>query len=336
MKPGGPHRPEPGLPFLLSEADAEVRDPQDEALAGVTVGSYRLVMKLATGGMAEVWLADALGGPEKGKSVIVKRLLPKLRGSRDCVARFRAEAELGARLVHPNVARCFELLQQGPELFLAQELVGGETLSLLAAAARRGGERLEAAAVVHAAQGLLSALAHLHAQRLVHADVNPENLVVRPDGSVKLIDLGLAQPLSASNDVTSPDGALRGTPAYMSPEQVKSRPLDERSDLFSAGVALWELLANRPLFAAETEFETLRRVREMPAPPLRAVWPDAPTGLERILVRALSKDPEQRFQSAGEFAQELEALAARAGLTAGQESLAAAVARWAPRSPKPD
>jgi serine/threonine-protein kinase len=282
MRHGGPNRPVPGLPFLLSEAEAEVHDP-DGSLSGTTVGDYRLVAKLATGGMAEVWLADALGGPERGKSVIVKRLLPKLRGFPDCVARFNAEGELGGRLVHPNVARCFGLLQQGSELFLAQELVGGETVSLLAAAARKHGERLDAAAVVHAMLGLLAALRHLHTERLVHADVHPDNLVVRPDGSVKLIDLGLAQPLNSSGSVASPDGALRGTPAYMSPEQVKSRPLDARSDLFSAGVVLWELLANRPLFAAETEFETLRRVRELPALPQTGLvpFPDPAQGTER-------------------------------------------------------
>src|SRR5207244_13213206 len=126
--------------------------------------------------------------------------------------------------------------------------------------------------------------------------------------------------LGPEGNVASPDGALRGTPAYMSPEQVKSRPLDARSDLFSAGIALWELLANRPLFSAQTEFETLRRVRELPAPPLRAVWPLAPTGLERILVHALSKDPVQRFQTAGEFSDELASVATRAGITGGPES----------------
>jgi serine/threonine-protein kinase len=335
MKHGGSNRPVPGLPFLLSEAEAEVNDP-DGPLVGATVGDYRLVMRLATGGMSEVWLADAVGGSERGRSVIVKRLLPKLRGFADCVARFKAEAQLGAELSHPNLTRSFGLLQQGQELFLAQELVGGETVSLLAAAARKSGERLDAGAVVHAVLGLLSALTHLHEQKLVHADVNPDNLVARPDGSVKLIDLGLAQSLGPEGNVTSPDGALRGTPAYMSPEQVKARPLDPRSDLFSAGIALWELLANRPLFAAEGEFETLKRVREMPAPPLRLIWPEAPTGLERILVRALSKDPAQRFQSAPEFAAELEQVAARAGMHSGPEALSAAVARWAPRAPRPD
>lgn len=165
--------------------------------------------------------------------------------------------------------------------------------------------------------------------------MNTDNLVARPDGTVKLIDLGLVQEVGPSGSVASPDGALRGTPAYMSPEQVKSRPLDARSDLFSAGTALWELLANRPLFAAVSEFETQRRVRELPAPPLRAVWAEAPTGLERILVRALAKEPALRFQSAAEFSAELQSVAARAGLASGPESLAATVALWAPRSPRP-
>ena len=329
MKHGG-KRPVPGLPFLVDEA-AEAAD----TLAGSEVGDYRLVKRLATGGMSEVWLAEAEAGPMLGKPVVVKRLLPALRGEPDCVQRFRAEAELGAQLSHENLARTYGLIEEGDELFLAQELVGGESLAQIAAAARRGGSRLEAAAVVQAGLGLLAALAHLHARGLVHADVNPDNLVARPDGIVKLIDLGLAQRLGPEGNVPSPDGALRGTPSYMSPEQVKARPLDARSDLFSAAAALWELFANRPLFSSETEFETLRRVRELAAPPLRAVWPEAPTSLERLLVRALSKDASLRFHGAADFSAELESAAVRAGLPPGRAALAAAVARWAPKAPKP-
>ena len=195
--------------------------------------------------------------------------------------------------------------------------------------------------MLHALDGLLSALAFLHSGgggplQLVHGDVNPDNLVARPDGQVKLIDLGLAQALGPSGFVTSPDGALRGTPAYMSPEQVKARPLSPRCDLFSAGVVLWELLANRPLFAAETQFETLRRVRELPAPPLRAVWPACPTSLERILVRALAKDEAQRFASADEFAAQLRQVGHREGITGGAGLLAAEVHRLAPHAPRAD
>ncbi|MBS2025364.1 MAG: serine/threonine protein kinase [Deltaproteobacteria bacterium] len=306
-------------------------------------GPFRLVSRLAVGGMSEVWLADALQGTLAGRTVVLKRLLPTLRGTPDCVERFRAEARFGAALVHPNLARTFELYERPPELFLSQELLGGETLGLLTAAARKKGERLHPGAVLHAIDSLLTALSFLHTGghgqselRLIHGDVNPDNLVARPDGQVKLIDLGLAQPLGPTGVVTSPDGALRGTPAYMAPEQVKARPLSPKSDLFSAGVLLWELLANRPLFADESQFETLRRVRELPAPPLRSVWPEAPTSFERLLVRALAKDEAQRFESAEEFAAALRQAGHREGMSASPELLAAEVARHAPKAPRAD
>lgn len=340
MRHDRPRRPRPDLPFLVAEAEDEAAPPPAmlTGLArGFDAGPFRLVSRLAAGGMSEVWLADALQGPLAGRTVVLKRLLPALRGVEDCAERFRAEARFGAALAHENLARTFELHERPPELFLVQELSGGETLGLLSAAARTRGARLDPAAALHAADGLLAALGFLHAGgplHLIHGDVNPDNLVARPDGQVKLIDLGLAQPLGPGDVVTSPDGALRGTPAYMAPEQVKARPLDPRCDLFSAGVVLWELLANRPLFAAESQFETLRRVRELPAPPLRAVWPECPTSLERILVRALAKDPAQRFQAGAEFAAALRQAGHREGLQVGAPALAAEVAALAPRAPR--
>ena len=361
-------RPRPTLPFLVEEAGAAAQEearPGELSAGGAAAleaskkrprlfeagPEFRVVARLAVGGMAEVWLADALQGPLAGRTVVLKRLLPALRGDPATVRSFREEARLGLSLSHPNLAQVFGLHQRGAaapaveltadvagDIFLVQELLGGETLAQLSAAARRLGERLSVPAALHAVAGLLAALSYLHEGPLplVHADVNPDNLVARPDGTVKLIDLGLAQLRSAAGTAASPDGALRGTPAYMSPEQVKSRPLDARSDLFSAGVVLWELLANRPLFDAETDFETLRRVLELPAPPLRSVWQLAPTSLERLCVRALAKDPEQRFQTAVAFAEALHNASAREGLLGGEAALAAEVARLAPRSPQSD
>ena len=308
-------------------------------------GEFRLVTRLATGASAEVWLAEAQGVAQADfpSRVVVKRLLPALRIDPASVERFRAEALLGAALVHENLARTFGLFQRGLELFLVQELLGGETIGLLSAAARKKSERLAAPASLHAIDRLLSALTFLHGPatpgtslRLVHGNISPDALVARYDGSVKLIDLGLSQTLRPDGTVHPPDGALRGSPAYLSPEQVKARPLDPRSDLFSASVLLWELLANRPLFAAETAYETLTRVRVMPAPPLRSVWHEAPTSLERILVRALSKEPATRFQTAADLAQELRVAARREGLPVGPAALAAETARLAPRGPRAD
>jgi serine/threonine-protein kinase len=329
----------PGLP-PAPPPDATDGDPPTPARGNTSpslqgVGELRLVTRLAVGGMAEIWLADVVEGQLPDAQVVVKRLLPALRGDPGSVERLRAEAELGTTLLHENLARSYGLFQRGAELFLVQELLGGETLGVLASAARARGERLAPAAVLHAVDGLLSGLAFLHGDEgdhghLLHCDVNPDNLVAGRDGSVKLIDLGLSQPLDAEGLVRSPDGALRGTPAYMSPEQVKSRPLATSSDLFSAGIVLWELLANRPLFATESQFETLRRVRELPAPPLRAVWPEAPTALERILVRALAKEPSQRYQSAPELRTELRNAARREGLRPTAAELASEVVRLVP------
>src|SRR4051812_25756608 len=131
----------PGVPFKLGDEEEDT-DPESRDLAGALIGDYRLVAKLATGGMSEVWLADAVAGPLSGGPAVVKRLLPALRTAYDVVARFRAEAEVGSRLDHPNLARAFGLIEERGELFLAQELVGGETLALLAAAARLGASRL--------------------------------------------------------------------------------------------------------------------------------------------------------------------------------------------------
>ena len=154
--------------------------------------------------------------------------------------------------------------------------------------------------------------------------MNPSNLVADPSGVVKLIDFGVAE--IEGQPPRTRTGALRGTPAYMSPEQVKSRPLDPRSDLFSAGILLWELVANRPLFQQENEYETLRLVNETTAPPLRTLDLAVPTGIERLLVRALSRDRDRRFQTATEFLSELRDAARREGVLLDRAALAAEVA----------
>jgi serine/threonine-protein kinase len=308
-------------------------------------GEFRLLTRLASEAANEVWLAEVLEREEQGDGppvvlclVAIKRLLPSLRAEQPSVDRFRATALLGAALLHPNLARTFALYERGLDLFVVQELVGGETLSLLAAAARKRGERLRTSAVLHAVDGLLTALAFLHGAggglRLVHGDLTADQVVASPDGAVKLIDLGLGQSAGPDGTVNPAPGAIRSFPAYRSPEQLQGRPLDARSDLFSVGAVLWELLANRPLFSAEGAEETCRRVCTLPAPPLRAVWPEAPTALERILVRALAKDPAHRYAKAAALAEDLKALWRREPVQVGPEALAAEVARFAPKAPR--
>ena len=316
------------------------------------LGDFRVMERLAVGGMAEIYLARARTGPRAGKRVVLKRLLPALRSNPQYIAHFEEEARLGAQLDHPNIVRHFGLYQRGADFYIVQELVGGETLQNLARRSRAGapklgplppGARLSPAATLHAMTGLLAALEYLHAAPvpgagpIVHRDVNPDNLVARPDGVVKLIDFGIAERSTPDQLTPAPvEGALRGTPAYMSPEQVRGRGVGPASDLFCAGIVLWELLAARPLFHAETEFETLRRVKDQQAPPLRAVWPEAPTRLERLCVRALAKEPASRFSSAAEMSAAVRDAIEREALGDGAAALGEAVRRLAPGAPAPD
>jgi len=296
------------------------------------LADYEVLDRLAVGGMAEIWRARARGGPAAGAEVVLKRLLPVHRDERGHVEMFLGEARLGALLDHPNVVRTVDVFRAGRDWFIVQELVGGETVAALRSEARARGGRLDPSAIAVVLGDLLDALAFLHSgpggAPVVHRDVNPHNLVASPAGLVKLIDLGVAE--SAALPRPGPSGALRGTPAYMSPEQVRARPLDGRSDLFAAGVVLWELLANRPLFQQESEFETLRHVADVPAPPLRTVDPAIPVSLERLAVRALAREPERRFQSAAQMRGALAAACWREGLPADRRALAAEVRRLAP------
>lgn len=294
---------------------------------------------IAVGGMAEIYRARALTGPLAGQQVVLKRLLPVHRTEASYIELFLSEAKLGVQIVHPNIVQTHDLFRRGRDYFIVQELVGGDTLGRLQTQARALGGRLSVPAGLVAISDLLEALKYLHAGAgrpettpVIHRDVNPDNLVASPAGLAKLIDFGIAEPQSATSE-RERAGALRGTPAYMSPEQVKSRPLDPRSDLFSAGIVLWELLAGQPLFSQPNEFETLRFVCEVPATPLRLLDPSIPTSFERLCVRALAQSRDRRFQSADEFAISLREACQREGIALDRSLLAAEVSRLAPGAP---
>ncbi len=301
---------------------------------------YEVLGRLAVGGMAEIYRARARSGPAAGQEVVLKRLLPMHRTHSAYVDLFLAEARLGALAQHPNLVRTYDLLRVGRDYFIVQELVGGDTLGALAARARERRSRLDLAAGLVAVADLLDALDFLHSGAgvpgeppIIHRDVNPLNLVASPGGVAKLIDFGVAERQGETPRHRA--GALRGTPAYMSPEQVRGRPaLDPRSDLFSAGILLWELFADRPLFERENQFETLRQVAEGAAPPLRSVDRAIPVVFERMCVRALASDRDRRFQTAGGFLHALRRSCQREGLSLDRSALAQEVRRLWPAPPR--
>jgi tRNA A-37 threonylcarbamoyl transferase component Bud32 len=262
----------------------------------VLAGRYRLLEPIARGGMAEVWEGrdDVLTRP-----VAVKILHPHLARDEGFVERFRREAVAAARLAHPGIVATYDTGEDDGVAFIVMELVRGRTL-------RRALEEqapLPTATCVHVAAQVADALEHAHRAGLVHRDVKPANILLcdEPGGGVraKVADFGIAK-LQAGGDLTQ-TGALVGTAKYLSPEQVEGRSPDARSDVYALGVVLYEMLCGRAPFSADTELATaLQHVRGQPVTP-RQLRAGIPRPLEQIVLRAMAKDPENRFRSAADL-----------------------------------
>jgi eukaryotic-like serine/threonine-protein kinase len=271
-------------------------------LLGVRLdGRYELQELIAAGGMADVWRARDL---VLGRPVAVKLLRDELARDQDLLERFRMEAVAAARLSHPSVVRVFDTGADHGQAYIVMELFEGITLARVL---EEGGPLVpeEAARVV---AGALRGLAHAHDSGVVHRDVKPGNILVGDHTLVKVTDFGIAKAAFAHGDLTT-TGNLLGTAKYLAPEQVAGRDVDARADLYSAGVVLYELLTGRPPFKGETHLATATlRLTQDPVPP-GALRPGIPRDLERVVLRALARDPADRYQSADEMHAALEATA---------------------------
>src|SRR5450755_3328143 len=232
------------------------------------LGPYELVERVATGGMAEVYLARRAGPHGFQKVVAVKRILPQLAKDTDFVAMFVDEARVCARLSHPNIVQVFDFGEEGGELYMAMEYVDGTTGARLIRAAAAKGEELPLDVCLHLALSVLRGLEYAHSARdedgkplsLVHRDVSPGNVLIDRSGAVKLTDFGIAR--AAVIERRTDAGQLKGKLGYMSPEQVVGRELDARSDLFTLGIVLAEMITLRPLFSGGRELDVLLRIRD--------------------------------------------------------------------------
>jgi len=275
------------------------------------LGRFQIIGRLATGGMAEVYLALSGELPGFRTLIVVKRILPHLASNGQFIRMFLDEARLAALLDHPNVVRIIEVGHDGEEYFLAMELVQGKPLSAVLRKAAR--ERrpptpaLSAYLIAQAASGLGYAhgLTGGDGQPLgvVHRDVSPQNILVSFEGAVKLIDFGVARAFGRVAH-TSP-GGLKGKIEYMSPEQASAEEVDHRADVFALGVVLWEVLTGRRLFRRETELATMRAIVDDPIPKPSEVA-EVPPELEAVVMRALRKRRDARYASAHEMALALE------------------------------
>lgn len=278
------------------------------------VGRYELVHRLGHGGMATVFLGRATGRAGFEKLVAVKVIHPHLANEPEFVDMFLDEARIAARLHHPHLVQILDADEDDGVYYMVMEYVEGDTLASLVRQLRKHEQRLPLSAVLQvaadAAEGL--ACAHDLADRdgepylLVHRDVSPHNLLVGMDGHTKVVDFGIMKAAGKrSNTLT---GQLRGKLSYMSPEQAKGRPLDQRTDLFALGAVMWELCTNKRLFEAPTESETLELVAACEVPRLADERPDLPAGLEKLLRRALARNAADRYQTAQQMLRDIRAL----------------------------
>ena len=272
-------------------------------------GRYQLVERLAMGGMAELFVATSPGEHGFQKKVVIKRLLPHLSADETYKAMFIDEAKLTARLVHPKIAQTFELGRVDNSLFIAMELVDGiDVLALLREFASRR-RRVEPQLAAWVAHEVLDALDYAHNLRdesgsslgIVHRDISPSNVLLSVRGDVKLVDFGIARAIDPDRAHKSKTGTLKGKYGYMSPEQVIELPLDGRSDVFSVGVVLAELLTGRRLFAAANELDVLLMVRDAKLARFEKYGHDIEPGLAAIVRKALKKSVDERWPNAAAF-----------------------------------
>ena len=298
-------------------------DAQNETVEQIAPSSeasrsrYRFLGRIASGGMGSVYLGTRTGDDER--LYAIKVIHEHLADHPEFVEMLMSEAETAQNLVHPNIVGVCDTGMFEERQFVVMPYVEGGTLSELA---RRGGGRIPPAVTIRILIDVLRGLHAAHALTddegqplgLVHRDVSPGNILIGTDGIARIIDFGVAK-LSAKLPRTAP-GVVKGKFSYMAPEQAQGQNIDCRADVFSAGVVLWTALTGKPLFTGENDAQTLKNMLSAPIPAPSEVCPNSPKELDAICVRALQREQEDRFRSAGEFAESLFSAAKRNGLVA--------------------
>jgi formylglycine-generating enzyme required for sulfatase activity/tRNA A-37 threonylcarbamoyl transferase component Bud32 len=293
--------------------------------AGEQLGRYVLLHKLATGGMAEIFLAKTSGIEGFEKIVVLKRILPHLSANELFVSMFLDEARVAANLEHPNIVNVYDIGKAGEDYFFTMAYLHGEDLSNVLREAARMGRGVSLALALYIVQAVCAGLdyAHEHAALdgtplgIVHRDVSTTNVLITYDGGIKLLDFGIAK--AANQSKMTQVGVRKGKASYMSPEQCRAEPLDRRSDVFAIGILLWELTTMRGLFRADNELAVMSLIAHYDAPLPSSIVEGYPPELEAIVMKALARDRDQRYATARELQDDLEGFVReyRLGTTAG-------------------
>jgi len=273
----------------------------------VPFGKYYLLDRVSVGGMAEVYKAKSYGVEGFEKIIAIKRILPAMGEDRDFVKMFIDEAKIAGQLSHANICQIFELGRIETAHFIAMEYIWGKDLLQIQNRFRKLGERMPVAMACYVIARVCEGLHYAHKKRdalgrpleIVHRDCSPQNMLISYEGEVKLIDFGIAKAASRSSRTNA--GVLKGKFGYMSPEQVRGLPLDRRSDIFAIGTVLYETLTGQRLFLGESDFSTLERVRNADIVSPREICPEIPLAVDTIVMKALKRDPKDRYQWCSEM-----------------------------------
>ncbi len=290
------------------------------AEVGSTANNYQILAKLAMGGMAEIFLARGESTTGVERYVVLKRIIREKAHDTQFVQMFLEEARLAAQLQHANIAQVYDIGKLGESYFFTMEYVHGETVRDVLQRARSLRRELPLGLILTVIAGTAAGLHHAHERigidgrplGIVHRDVSPSNLMVSYDGSVKVVDFGVAKAENRAHETQS--GAVKGKISYLSPEQCRGAPVDRRSDLFSLGIVLWEMLTLERLYRRASDFENMAAIVNEPTPSPTTHRPGLPHDLEQLSLRLLSKRPEARFATAQDLLEEIEEIAARNGL----------------------
>jgi eukaryotic-like serine/threonine-protein kinase len=277
-------------------------------------GRYCLIERIGRGGMAEVFRAVAEGVEGFRRVFVIKRLRPEKSASVELTRMFVDEARLSALLHHPNIVQVYDFGQINGTYFLAMEYLRGKDLAAVMKALRAVKSAVLPPIAAHIAHQVATGLHYAHTLSrvdgrklsVVHRDVTPSNIMLQRTGAVKVLDFGIAQATNFARQTETGGGRVKGKLAYLSPEQVRLEELDARSDVFALGVVLWEMLTGQRLFSAENEVLTMRAVLGLSIAPPSSKRPTVPPALDAIVARALERDRNKRYASAGDLAEDLE------------------------------
>lgn len=278
-------------------------------------GHYVLFERIGVGGMAEVFRGSAYGAEGFERPIAIKRILPNLSEDPEFVRMFVDEAKIAVQLQHPNIVQVFDLGFSEAAYFIVMELVHGKDLRALIDAIETAGQKVPLAVVLHVAMKMCEALHHAHFATgrsgeflaVVHRDVTPQNVLLSYDGEVKVTDFGLARARGRLTETQA--GIIKGKLAYMAPEAFAGMAVDHRSDIYGVGILLWEMLAGKRLFVGKNDLETVQKAQAAHIPSLRSLDSNIPLEIERIVERALAHDREDRYRTAEQLHDALEAFA---------------------------